>query len=92
MQITIPSISKQFLCTQLPDTLQGGGEKRIQVQHKKGKLTARERLSVLLDPGSFLESGTFVEHRCRDFGMDKTCFSGDGVITGMACYKLVIYG
>ncbi|WIA28131.1 hypothetical protein OEZ86_010705 [Tetradesmus obliquus] len=60
----------------------GGGEKRIQVQHKKGKLTARERLSVLLDPGSFLESGTFVEHRCRDFGMDKTSFSGDGVITG----------
>ncbi|WIA28133.1 hypothetical protein OEZ86_010705 [Tetradesmus obliquus] len=62
--------------------IQGGGEKRIQVQHKKGKLTARERLSVLLDPGSFLESGTFVEHRCRDFGMDKTSFSGDGVITG----------
>ncbi|WIA08065.1 hypothetical protein OEZ85_007531 [Tetradesmus obliquus] len=60
----------------------GGGEKRIQVQHRKGKLTARERLSVLLDPGSFLESGTFVEHRCRDFGMDKTSFSGDGVITG----------
>jgi propionyl-CoA carboxylase beta chain len=65
--------------------VQGGGEKRIAVQHKKGKLTARERLAVLLDPGSFLESGTFVEHRCRDFGMDKSSFSGDGVITGEKC-------
>jgi propionyl-CoA carboxylase beta chain len=55
------------------------------VQHKKGKLTARERLSVLLDPGSFMESGTFVEHRCRDFGMDKSSFSGDGVVTGNMC-------
>jgi acetyl-CoA carboxylase carboxyltransferase component len=60
------------------------------VQHKKGKLTARERLSVLLDPGSFLESGTFVEHRCRDFGMDKSSFSGDGVVTGMTCVILTV--
>lgn len=62
--------------------LQGGGPARVEAQHKKGKLTARERISVLLDPGTFLESGMFVEHRCRDFGMDKSSFYGDGVITG----------
>eukprot|EP00775_Hariotina_reticulata_P012877 gene12877-13003_t len=62
--------------------MQGGGAKRVETQHKKGKLTARERLAVLLDPGSFTESGMFVEHRCRDFGMGRTSFSGDGVVTG----------
>eukprot|EP00878_Enallax_costatus_P014007 GHUV01014648.1.p1 GENE.GHUV01014648.1~~GHUV01014648.1.p1 ORF type:complete len:526 (+),score=65.23 GHUV01014648.1:397-1974(+) len=62
--------------------MEGGGTARIDAQHKKGKLTARERISVLLDPDTFLESGTFVEHRCRDFGMDKGSFYGDGVITG----------
>ena len=46
----------------------GGGEKRIAAQHARGKLTARERLEVLLDPGSFEEFDTFVEHRCADFG------------------------
>ncbi|MBV6656997.1 MAG: acyl-CoA carboxylase subunit beta [Devosiaceae bacterium] len=60
----------------------GGGERRIQSQHSKGKLTARERISALLDPGSFEEYDMFVQHRCTDFGMDETRFSGDGVVTG----------
>jgi len=60
----------------------GGGEKRIQVQHGKGKLTARERLEILLDTGSFEEYDMFVEHRCEDFGMDEMRIPGDGVVTG----------
>ncbi|MDF3074433.1 MAG: methylmalonyl-CoA carboxyltransferase [Alphaproteobacteria bacterium] len=60
----------------------GGGEKRIEAQHAKGKLTARERLEVLLDPGSFEEYDMFVEHRTIDFGMDKQKIPGDGVVTG----------
>jgi len=60
----------------------GGGEKRIQVQHDKGKLTARERLELLLDTGSFEEYDMFVEHRCEDFGMDEMRIPGDGVVTG----------
>jgi len=60
----------------------GGGIKRIAVQHEKGKLTARERLEVLLDPDSFEETGMFVEHRCDNFGMSDKKFPGDGVVTG----------
>jgi len=60
----------------------GGGEKRIQAQHNKGKLTARERLELLLDTGSFEEYDMFVEHRCEDFGMDEMRIPGDGVVTG----------
>ncbi len=60
----------------------GGGEKRIADQHKKGKLTARERIHFLLDPGSFEEIGMFVTHRSSDFGMDKQIVLGDGVVTG----------
>jgi propionyl-CoA carboxylase beta chain len=60
----------------------GGGEKRIDAQHARGKLTARERISLLLDEGSFEEYDMFVEHRCTDFGMEKTKFAGDGVVTG----------
>jgi propionyl-CoA carboxylase beta chain len=60
----------------------GGGFKRIEEQHKKGKLTARERLEVLLDPDSFHETGMFVEHRCSSFNMHDKQFAGDGVITG----------
>ena len=60
----------------------GGGEKRIAAQHSKGKLTARERIEVLLDEGSFEEFDTFVSHRCTDFGMDKVKMPGDGVVTG----------
>ena len=60
----------------------GGGTKRIDVQHRKGKLTARERLEVLLDEGSLEEFDMFVTHRCADFEMADTKFSGDGVVTG----------
>lgn len=60
----------------------GGGWKRIEAQHKKGKLTARERIEVMLDPDSFEETGMFVEHRCDNFGMDGNNFPGDGVVTG----------
>ncbi|MGB3167192.1 MAG: acyl-CoA carboxylase subunit beta [Alteraurantiacibacter sp.] len=60
----------------------GGGQKRIDAQHAKGKLTARERLDVLLDEGSFEEMDTFVEHDCSDFGMDEQKIPGDGVVTG----------
>ena len=61
---------------------QGGGEKRIEAQHAKGKLTARERIELLLDEGSFEEYDMFVEHRCVDFGMGKQTVPGDGVVTG----------
>ena len=61
---------------------QGGGPKRIDAQHAKGKLTARERLEVLLDEGSFEEWDMFVEHRCADFGMGDHKIPGDGVVTG----------
>ncbi len=60
----------------------GGGQARIDTQHAKGKLTARERVSVLLDEGSFEEFDMFVEHRCNDFGMDEQKIPGDGVVTG----------
>src|SRR5436305_1638570 len=60
----------------------GGGDKRIAAQHAKGRLTARERLSVLLDPGSFEEYDMFVEHNCADFGMAEQKIPGDGVVTG----------
>jgi len=60
----------------------GGGDKRIDNQHAKGKLTARERIGLLLDPNSFEEWDMFVEHRCTDFGMADTSIPGDGVVTG----------
>ena len=60
----------------------GGGQHRIDAQHKRGKLTARERIDVLFDPDSFEEWDMFVEHRCIDFGMEKTQIPGDGVVTG----------
>ena len=60
----------------------GGGQMRIDAQHRKGKLTARERLELLLDPDTFEEWDMFVEHRCVDFGMDQKSIPGDGVVTG----------
>ncbi len=60
----------------------GGGQKRINAQHGKGKLTARERIELLLDEGSFEEWDMFVEHRCTDFGMANESVPGDGVVTG----------
>src|SRR5258706_2033608 len=59
----------------------GGGKKRIEAQHKKGKLTARERLDLLLDPGTFNELDMFVTHRSTDFGLDGQKIPGDGVVT-----------
>src|SRR5437870_2393591 len=60
----------------------GGGQKRIEAQHARGKLTARERIDLLMDPGSFEEFDMFVEHRCIDFDMEKSKIPGDGVVTG----------
>ena len=60
----------------------GGGDKAILKQKASGKMTARERISALLDPGSFYEYDMFVEHNCHDFGMDKKDLAADGVITG----------
>lgn len=64
------------------EALLGGGQKRIDSQHKKGKLTARERLHFLLDEGSFEEIGMMVTHRSKDFGLEKEQYLGDGVVTG----------
>ncbi|MEO1608849.1 MAG: acyl-CoA carboxylase subunit beta [Pseudomonadota bacterium] len=60
----------------------GGGQRRVAAQHERGKLTARERIELLLDEGSFEEFDMFVEHQCTDFDMDKMRFPGDGVVTG----------
>lgn len=74
--------SREKLQNKRSDSLVGGGEKRIESQHNKGKLTARERLHFLLDEGSFEEIGAFVNHRSKDFGMEKQQILGDGVVTG----------
>ncbi|MBS4176414.1 acyl-CoA carboxylase subunit beta [Lederbergia citrea] len=60
----------------------GGGDERIEKQHEKGKLTARERIDLLLDPGSFVELNPFIEHRSVDFGLEDVKYPGDGVVTG----------
>ncbi|MDR2112540.1 MAG: acyl-CoA carboxylase subunit beta [Candidatus Accumulibacter sp.] len=60
----------------------GGGQERIDKQHAQGRLTARERIDLLLDPGSFEEFDMFKTHRCRNFGMEKTVYPGDGIVTG----------
>ncbi len=72
----------QILESKIEEALQGGGEKRIASQHKKGKLTARERIHFLFDEGTFQEIGMLVTHHSTNFGLDKTKFLGDGVITG----------
>ncbi|MCU0727029.1 MAG: acyl-CoA carboxylase subunit beta [Planctomycetes bacterium] len=61
---------------------EGGGPEAVKAQHDRGKLTARERIDLLLDPGSFVETDAFVAHQCRDFGMEKRRYPGDGVVTG----------
>lgn len=77
---------KQAFRTRLDEArqsaIQGGGSKRIAAQHTKGKLTARERISLLLDEGSFREYDMMKTHRCQEFGMEKEVYHGDGVITG----------
>jgi propionyl-CoA carboxylase beta chain len=60
----------------------GGGEARLKKQHEAGKLTARERIDLLFDPGTFQEVDKLVTHRCRDFGMDEQVIPGDGVVAG----------
>ena len=77
MQKIIPALEERRAAARL-----GGGQHRIEAQHKKGKLTARERLEVLLDPDSFEEYDMFVTHRATDFEMGKTVIPGDGVVTG----------
>ncbi|MFM1932311.1 MAG: hypothetical protein RL226_1614 [Bacteroidota bacterium] len=72
----------QPLDDKIQEALLGGGQARIDAQHAKGKLTARERISFLLDEGSFEEIGMFVTHRSSNFGLDKEKFLGDGVVTG----------
>jgi len=62
--------------------LQGGGANRIESQHKKGKLAARERIELLLDEGSFREYDMLKKHRCTEFGMENQHYPGDGVVTG----------
>ena len=74
--------SKQRIEATRAAALLGGGEKRIQAQHKKGKLTARERIGLLCDPGTFVEYDMFIEHTCSDFGMEKEKYPGDSVVTG----------
>lgn len=71
-----------LLQSKLDEAFSGGGEKRIASQHKKGKLTARERLHFLMDEGSFEEIGAFVTHRSTEFGLDREKYPGDGVVTG----------
>jgi len=77
----MPNIDQQLSQKRLAAHM-GGGVKRIEAQHAKGKLTARERLEVLLDQGSFEEWDMFVEHRCNDFDMQDQRVPGDGVVTG----------
>ncbi|MDH5366822.1 MAG: acyl-CoA carboxylase subunit beta [Cyclobacteriaceae bacterium] len=81
---TLPTKEEKFdlLAKKNSEALLGGGENRIESQHKKGKLTARERVQLLLDEDSFEEIGKFVMHRCKDFGLDKEHYLGDGVVTG----------
>ncbi len=71
-----------LLRSKLSEAKLGGGQSRIDTQHKKGKLSARERIHFLLDPDSFEEIGALVTHRCSDFGMTEQSFLGDGVVTG----------
>ena len=81
---TMPTNKEKYelLARKNEEALLGGGAARIESQHKKGKLTARERVHLLMDEGSFEEIGKFVMHRAKDFGLDKEHYLGDGVITG----------
>jgi len=82
----MPERSIEELCEELEsrreDSLRGGGDKAVAKQKEKGKLTARERIELLLDSGSFVEIDQYVEHRCTDFGMENKKYPGDGVVTG----------
>ncbi len=81
-----------LLESKIAESALGGGIKRIEAQHKKGKLTARERIHFLLDEGSFEEIGALVTHRSTDFGMEEQVFLGDGVVTGFgAIHGRLVY-
>ena len=80
--MSIQSEKTKKLVERRSSALLGGGEKRIEAQHAKGKLTARERLALLLDKDSFEEFDMFVHHRCTNFGMEANNTDGDGVVTG----------
>src|SRR6476646_6515894 len=82
MPHTVTGTKVELLARKNEEALLGGGQARIDAQHKKGKLTARERVDLLMDEGSFEEIGKFVMHRSKDFGLDKEHYLGDGVITG----------
>ena len=83
--VNVPEVKRMFR-EELEETkrraLEGGGEGRLARQHARGKLSARERLEVLLDPGSFREYDMLKTHRCTDFGMEKDLVPGDGVVSG----------
>lgn len=83
--VNVPEVKRLFR-EKLEETkrraLEGGGEARLARQHARGKLSARERLEVLLDPGSFREYDMLKTHRCTDFGMDNDLVPGDGVVSG----------
>lgn len=76
------SLSIDHLTRLREQALQGGGAEKISAQHKRGKMTARERINLLCDHGTFVETDAFVTHDCHDFGMEKQKFLGDGVVTG----------
>ncbi len=78
----MPSTTEELLAKKRSAALFGGGLKRIEAHHAKGKLTARERIEVLLDPDSFEEFGMLVEHRCTNFNMANSAIPGDGIVTG----------
>ncbi|MDX2248333.1 MAG: acyl-CoA carboxylase subunit beta [Bacteroidia bacterium] len=86
------SNSLEILHQKNREALLGGGEKRIEAQHQKGKLTARERIDLLLDEGSFEEIGKFVTHRSTEFGLENQKILGDGVVTGYGkIYGRLVY-
>src|SRR3954452_10145405 len=72
----------ELLERRIDESEEGGGKERIAAQHAKGKLSARERLDLLLDEGSFVEFDRFVVHRSTDFGLEQEKYYGDGVVTG----------
>src|SRR5262245_11477904 len=74
--------ASEELARRLAAARAGGGDERVARQHEAGKLTARERVELLLDPGSFVELDALVMHRCRDFGMESQRIPGDGVVSG----------
>src|SRR5687767_8841034 len=82
MPYTVTGTKTEILDKKNAEALLGGGQDRIDAQHKKGKLTARERVALLMDENSFEEIGKFVMHRSKDFGLDKEYYLGDGVVTG----------